>query len=309
MLDMKGSFQRRVEGGKAHWYFVRRVDPTPSGIVQVYWGPDSPEMREFAAAHRKHAESRKPPNERKALVRHYLALGGTPTEKPFFRLLERVRDAGIFEAGAVLVGSHAFRAYAGMLGVQWRPPTHTHDVDFLHAGRHANLAIPNPPGADMHQELTRDNGFEPALLPGGEAGVTYRSTRDKSFTVDFLTTLGRNRKSPVSIPHLNITAQPLPYMEFLLPESVTALVLSASGEALPIKVPAPVRYAVHKLIVASLRPVAERTKANKDLAQASVLMELLDSDEVSEHLEEARARGPKWRTYIDNALAQLAEDA
>jgi hypothetical protein len=42
-------------------------------------------------------------------------------------------DAGLFQIGAVLVGSHAFGLYGNLLGAKWdRAITHTQDIDIAH---------------------------------------------------------------------------------------------------------------------------------------------------------------------------------
>ena len=59
-------------------------------------------------------------------------------------------------------------------------------------------------------------------------------------------------------------------MELSLEAPVQACVIGQAGACM-INVPAPERYAIHKLIVAGERPAAERTKARKDLMQAASL--------------------------------------
>ena len=70
-------------------------------------------------------------------------------------------------------------------------------------------------------------------------------------------------------------AQPLRFLDFLIYEPVRALLLHRNGVA--VTVPAPERYAVHKLIVASRRR-ADRggaLKRDKDIRQADLLVEAL----------------------------------
>jgi hypothetical protein len=88
---------------------------------------------------------------------------------------------------------------------------------------------------------------------------------------------------------------------------VRAVALYNAGVA--IVVPQPARYAVHKLIVAQERRT-NRIKRMKDLAQARELMTILqetDPHALDDALEDARSRGPQWRTHINSSLCLLAD--
>ena len=76
---------------------------------------------------------------------------------------------------------------------------------------------------------------------------------------------------PVVMPNLHLTLEPLKFMEFSLEQTTQGCVFSNLG-ACVVNLPAPERYAVHKLIVYGERPVAERAKATKDLLQAASLV-------------------------------------
>ena len=65
--------------------------------------------------------------------------------------------------------------------------------------------------------------------------------------------------------------EPLKFMEFSMEQTTQGYVLSNLG-ACVVDLPAPERYAVHKLIVYGKRPVAARVKAKKDLLQAASLV-------------------------------------
>ena len=74
------------------------------------------------------------------------------------------------------------------------------------------------------------------------------------------------------------------------------------------RVPAPGRFALHKLIVAQRRSGPDRTKRQKDLAQAGALLRVLLEDqpeELSELWAELLDRGPKWRKLANASLARL----
>jgi hypothetical protein len=114
------------------------------------------------------------------------------------------------------------------------------------------------------------------------------------------------RKKPVLLPHLNIAAQPLEGLDYLIEKTSRAAVVGGSG--ILVNVPLPARYALHKLWVARNRPVAEQTKALKDRAQAEQLIEVLRRDR-AEDLEQAVAametRPKMWRR-IENDVMTIA---
>lgn len=74
-------------------------------------------------------------------------------------------------------------------------------------------------------------------------------------------------------------AQLLRFLDFLVCREVEAVALHGPG--IPVKVPAPERFALHKLIVSRMRitTAASQTKARKDIAQAEILLRAL----VSQH--------------------------
>jgi hypothetical protein len=73
-------------------------------------------------------------------------------------------------------------------------------------------------------------------------------------------------------------------------------------------VPAPQRYAVHKLIVSRRRPEGT-AKRDKDLRQAEILLELLAKKrpyELKSAWREAYERGPTWRQLLVEGMSLLA---
>ncbi len=59
-----------------------------------------------------------------------------------------------------------------------------------------------------------------------------------------------------------------------------AVVLTGSGVL--VEVPSPARFALHKLWTSQQRPISERTKSRKDVAQASFLLGILLEDNQQE---------------------------
>ena len=300
--SVNGSFSIKEVGGKRFWYFALRIDPKK--VRQIYIGPDVEEIRKLVEQHKK-----KPSESAmviQSLARLVTANGGQSIGRPFLLMLRRLADAGAFRAGAVVVGTHAFNAYSGMLGVRWLSSYQTNDVDIAHAGQNMALALRQDDAADLHEALTIDKGFLPSILETGAAGVTYRSERDATFAVDFVTPM-TNKAGPQQIKSLNVVAQPLKFIQFLLHDIQRAVVMSDAGTAQLINVPSPARYAAHKLIVAANRPAEEKAKSRKDLNQFLALAEVLPEEEINEAIAAAADQGPGWQSRLNRSLKAVGQ--
>jgi hypothetical protein len=201
-----------------------------------------------------------------------------------------------------------------MLGVRWTDGSRTLDVDFAHAGKNVSIALPADLKIDVHRAL---ESLEMGLLPitdlGGGTGAQYRNPKDAELRLDFLTSATRAGK-PVHIPDLDLALQPLKFMEFSLEGTTQACLFGAAG-ACTVNVPAPERYAVHKLIVFGERPPHERTKARKDLLQAASLasfyLEARQARDFNHAWRDAIERGRGWRSRAmegKRALLALAPE-
>lgn len=128
--------------------------------------------------------------------------------------------------------------------------------------------------------------------------------------VDFLTpNVGPDTDEAHPLPAFQTEAQPLRFLDFLIHDPEAAVVLHGPG--IYVQVPAPERYAVHKLIVSQRRRVGA-AKAEKDLAQAEALIEVLSvkrQPALRGAWEEAYRRGPKWRLHLLNGLGLVAPHA
>jgi len=134
-------------------------------------------------------------------------------------------------------------------------------------------------------------------------------SRDK-FKVEFLTP---NRGSadqegkPVVMPALGgAAAFPLRFLDFLLYQPIRAVLLHGAG--VPVLVPAPERYAVHKLIVGSRRKVDQDVtmKSTKDRLQARTIFNAMIKNrqhaEIASAYIEAWDRGDAWTDAIRKSL-------
>jgi hypothetical protein len=186
------------------------------------------------------------------------------------RVLKAFADAGVFQTGAVLVGTHAFGLIGNLLGVKWLGAhMRTDDVDMAAVSL---AASPDRLTADVPKALERlETGFLPVPGLDPRHASTLFKVRGKSLRVDFLAP--GKPGAPVPLPSLATSAQPLPYLDYLIENPAQAAVLDSGGfQAL---VPAPARFALHKIMIASERPASQETKAAKDMAQAAQLLEHL----------------------------------
>lgn len=262
LSGLSGSFQRLKRKGRDYWYFAFREGDK---VRMSYVGPDDDRVKaligEFQKSRRRNALA--------PVAKSAIALGCAPTAPKHFRIVKRLADYGFFRAGGVLVGTHAFVAYGNLLGVRWSHGSSTLDIDFAHAGRNISIALPADLEIDVHGAL---ESLEMGLLPLTEF-------------------------KPDAMPQLNVI-QPLKFMEFSLEDTTQGCIFGTMG-ACTVNLPAPQRYAVHKLIVQGERPLAERTKARKDLLQSASLIEYFDKSGQPKLFNaawrDALARGPGWR--------------
>ncbi|WP_439544366.1 GSU2403 family nucleotidyltransferase fold protein [Hyphomicrobium sp.] len=222
---------------------------------------------------------------------------------PLGRVLETVANAGLFKQGVVLVGTSAYQTYPCLVGA-YLPSSAlmTNDADllvssFVAAGEPQDLeAILKRADPTFKARMSRDDRLPKVFVA------------DNKFQIDVLTTFGRGRKSPVLIDELRCSAEALKFMEYLAEESVEAVALYGTGVL--VSVPPPMRYAIHKLLIAQERRT-NPAKRSKDLKQAKDLIDVFletDSAAFEEALEEAKSRGPKWKKNINASLREVERD-
>lgn len=302
VADLPGTFARKQVKGRVYWYY--QFMEVSGGKRQVYVGPEN--ERVLALIERRAQGG--PGEALQALAQAALALGNAPMLPRHFKVVQRLADYGFFQAGGVLVGTHAFLALGNMLGVRWRDGQRTQDVDFAHAGKALAIALPADVEVNAHAALeSLQMGLLPIEHADGGTGATYLDPKDPEFQIDFLTPLHRGGNAPFRHPQLGIKLQPLKFMEYLLQDVQQAAVLAAGGVCVA-NVPSPARYALHKLIVAGERPASRIAKSNKDVQQAASILAVL-REQAPWQLEEAWAdlvaRGPGWRSRVQRGLDAL----
>jgi hypothetical protein len=178
---------------------------------------------------------------------------------------------GVFAAGALLVGSHAYGILLNRLGARAQSYA-TEDIDIA---RGEALAFEAQPDAGF-LEMLRDSGLDFVEVPRLERGAPPTSFKQRGrshFHVDLLVPSPAENFPVVAVPELQAHATGLPYLHYLLAESQSAPLLAREGLC-AVRVPLPERFAVHKLVVSRLR-VERGAKSDKDVFQASVLAAVL----------------------------------
>lgn len=302
VADLPGSFNAKTVKGRTYWYF-QYTEPAGK-LRQVYVGPDNDAVRALMARQRETgAAAALGP-----LARSALALGCTAVLPRHYRVIRRLADYGFFHAGGLLVGTHAFLAYGNMLGVRWGGQERTQDIDFAHAGKALALVLPSDLQVKTDEAIESLNmGFLPVSGLSGRSGGAYLIPNEPEFRLDFLTPLHRGGGAPYVHPQLNITLQPLPFMEYSLERFEQAVVFGNEGSAL-VNVPAPERYALHKLLVFGERSGSFRAKSAKDLAQVACLAEYLwdhRREALADALKDLLSRGKGWVARYKQGAAAL----
>jgi len=301
VANLRGSFASKTVKGGVYWYF--QYTELSGRLRQFYVGPDSPQVRELIA---QHGDGR-PTAALEPLARSAIALGCAPVLVPHFRVIRRLSDYGFVRAGGVLVDTHAFLAFGNMLGVSWGDASRTQDVDFAHAGKQLAIALPSNIEIDTPAAIdSLKMGFLPLGSSDGKLGGTWLSPRDPDFQLDFITPQHRGGV-PYRHAQLGITLQPLKFMEYLLQDVQQAVLFCADG-AVVVNVPHPLRYAMHKLIVAGERGATRAAKSNKDLRQSAALLAHYrqGSDwEAREAWGDLVSRGPRWKTRALRGLSAV----
>jgi hypothetical protein len=295
-----GVFTPKTIRGRRYWYFQL---PSKSGRAQIYAGPETPELLQRIAHHQ---EVRDDERERRSLVSTLVRSFGMPQPIPEIgAIVEALAKAGVFRLRGVLVGTVAYQTYSAMLGTKLPlAALQTGDVDIAQF-RNVSVAVEDqtPPVLDVLKHA--DKSFRAVPTLHGQQVTSYRAKG--GFRVDFLTpNEGPDTDKPQRLPALQTDAQALRFLDFLIRDPEPAVLLYGAG--IQVNVPAPQRYAVHKLIV-SRRRREGAAKRDKDLHQAEALLALLAQKrphELKSAWDEAYKRGKEWRKLLQEGAAQLS---
>jgi len=316
-----GLLKKTQVKGRDYWYFHERID---GKYKKRYVGPDSDP--EISSRIKRFKAIKDDFTARRKLASTLVNDVGLPrSEGASGDVIEALWKAGLFRMRAVLVGSVAFEAYAGLLGVRLPSAVmRTGDVDV--AQFHSISVSIDDSLPDMLGVLRSVNPtFSEVPHQADSRFATRFIARDSKLSVDFLTpNYSKDDYSgrPVVMPSLGgAAAQPLRFLDFLIASPSRSLLLHKGG--IPVRVPSPERYAIHKLIVSARRREAEQSviditeeetvsvvsKREKDIRQAGILIEALTLKrrglDLAAAWVEAWRRGPAWREGLTGGRAAL----
>jgi hypothetical protein len=294
-----GGFVAKTVRGRPYWYFQTAG---AQGQEQKYVGPETPELLERIATHR---AARTYQRDQRSLIAMLVRAGNCPVPRhDVGELIAALAGSGVFRLRGVLVGTVAYQAYPAMLGVRL-PATlvQTEDVDVAQfADVSAAMGDGTPPMQDILREVDASFRSVPHIDPA--RSVSYMAA--SGLRVDFLTpNRGRDTEEPRSLPALGTDAQPLRFLDFLIRDPEPAVMLHGTG--ILVSVPAPQRFALHKLIVARRRREGDG-KREKDLRQARALLDVLVDrrpHELRAAWTEAFRRGKTWQRLMGEGLGLL----
>jgi hypothetical protein len=309
-FSVEGSFFKMRVKDRDYWY---HKGSTADGRKQTYVGPVSdPEITQRVEEFERIKDDQKA---RRKLVSTLVREAGLPAPDRFTGdVVEALAAAGIFRLRGVLVGTVAFQCYAGLLGVRLGGSAlQTGDADF--AQSHAISASVEDTLPPMLNVLRKVDPTFREIPSQTDARRSFAFENKDRYRIEFLTPntgSADHDGKPAPMPALGgAYAQPLRFLDFLLSDPVRSVMLHRSG--ISVTVPAPERYAVHKLIVASRRQADGNgiLKRDKDVKQAEILMEALIKTrrhaELAEAYAEAWERGPSWRDGLTTGMSFMSE--
>lgn len=300
-----GYFKKAKRGGKYYWYF-RSDGATKS---ERYVGPVTD--KSITDRVNRFKELKSDYRDRQRIVRALVAAGFVAADKMTGRVVEAMWQAGFFRLRGVLVGTIAFQTYGGLLGIDLRGRAlQTQDADFAQLwGISQNIDDSMPKIIEVIRDV--DETFKPVTnLKDEFASARYRNA--SGYYVDMLTPNRGSDEHQGKFSRMKALsgspAQPLRHLDYLIHEPERSVLLHGGG--VPVTVPRPERYAIHKLIVAVSR--ADKAKAPKDAMQADVLIEALATlrrGDLAEAFIDAWQVGPRWREHLENGLDRITDEA
>ena len=267
------SFKSKKVAGQRYWYLYISLGNRQS---EHYLGKETIELLDKIDEEKSLWESTKDDRQVRArLVAMLLAGGATATPNNEGKVIALLEKSGMFLAGGVVIGTLAFRAYANMLGVVWHSQLQTRDID-LASDYKFPIIIPRSKKPINLSDILFNSGMGflevPALNP--KSPSTKFKIQGQELAVELLTPMrGRETAKPIKIPGLSAFAEPVRFLDYLLDDIQAAVLLYKHGVL--INVPAPARFAFHKLVVSQRRRAGDVEKIKRDLAQAEQLFEIL----------------------------------
>lgn len=306
-FDASGLFKQRSVKGRDYWYFR----PSANGnhdIKEKYVGPaDDPDIaRRVESFSQIKADFKYRQRLVSTLVREARLFRPEPRVAA---ILETLAKSGMFRLRACLVGTIAYQTYGTVLGCRLPDAAmQTGDIDIAQF-HSVSVAVDDTIAPILDLLKSGDPSFRSLPSLNDDKG-TSRFSASSGIRVEFLTPnrssddhLGKSAKMPALG---GAAAEPLRFLDFLIRNPVRTVILANGG--IPVTVPDPARYAVHKLIVAARR-LKGTAKDLKDLSQARNIAAALRAQarlpDLREAFSEASGRGQRWKDALCQSLDRL----
>lgn len=279
-------------GGK--FVYRYRYDVTGKRITE-YLGPESDEETKFRVE-----QARLEIREHEVLAassQRLRKIGFYSADNSTVITVASLFNAGVFGKGAVLIGTHAFGMLLNELGICASPLPRTEDVDVARARPIEVAALPE--GGLL--ALLKRTGLpfnEVPRLKRGEPATSFK-VRGRQLKVDLLVPANKAPFKAIRIPELGAHATGLPFLDYVLEDGTTSILIGRD-RMVPVTVPHPGRFCIHKLAVYALRGAGESAKREKDIFQSAVLAAALaeEHDFFLQEAIEAMARPLRSRVKL-----------
>lgn len=299
-VSIDGSILRREKGGRGYWVARKRVGDK---VAEMAIGPGTEETQALVSVARTEQERRKAWSRTTSACVSILRGGGClAPDRKTGQLLAAIAKISFFASGGILGGTQAFRHYPLMLSVA--PPSTafsmTGDVDLI-----ASYAVRLSGASQGLAMRIREQGIEMEPVLGMQPDEPSKWRVAGMLDLEFLSTVKHGGGNSHRRAGIGERVRALKYLEYPLEDPVEAVSLYRSGVS--VLVPAPERYALHKMLVAQLRSGKFREKRHKDLDQAAWLLETVAERRAYElwrAWSDLRMRGASWRALADASLKE-----
>lgn len=283
LIGTPGSIVVRTSGGRRFFY---RDYYDPNGKkAGDYIGPEQdPSARVRAAELREQIALAKGLIDDAALL---VQNGYVRVEPRTNAILAALANNGLFRAGALLVGSHAYGALLNELGAR-AAATGTEDIDVARGRR-----LPLADESRSFEAMLGDSRVPLHPIPQLDRKVpstSYKPPGRDRLRVDLLMPTDASAIKVLSAPELQAHATAVPWLRYITGDGMPGLVIGRSA-MVPVNLPRPERLAWHKMLVSQLRYDTSE-KAPKDLEQAATLVAIL-AEAAPESVEAAFAAVPR----------------
>ncbi len=218
------------------------------------------------------------------------------------KIIKVFADNDLFDEGVELIGSWCFKLYQKHLGIE-KFPLRTPDIDFL---------VPTPFHGREHTNFVKQLeslGFDVDFKSDGSLYLWNAELKIEFITIE----KGKGTDKAIKINKLGINAIPLRHVGLLFDKPIIIV-----DHGVKVLVPAPSRFCLHKLIIASRRRKLD--KSLKDLQQAVYTSAIVNKKEIQgvfltlpkkwrqavlRTLDRAKAEFPSMGTEVEELLLTL----